>query len=129
MEGSYVFGRAKALERLDGLQLQIARHLVLLFAMPESPDATGWLNELKAWRQELSALNRGKKGTDNLKFSTLKKALWEEPFEEPGDRAQRIREIYQNKGILISSLEDRVPALKDFVFKFISAVQSGTDFS
>lgn len=123
------FERATATRKLDGLQLPIARHLVLLFSLPESDDYEGWLNELRAWRQELSAVLRGKKGTVNLKYDVLKKAIWTEPFEEPGDRAQRIKEIAANKKILLPQLEDRLPEFKALVEKYISSIISDTEFN
>jgi hypothetical protein len=118
------FNRKKALERLSALQLQIARHLFLLSQYPDEAAVRHWLTELRAWNDDLRTVHRGKKGQLNYTVRLLRKALWEEPLGEEGDRREVAAQL-SRKGLPLIKNPD-VPKLKSFVDKFIEDVLNPT---
>lgn len=114
--------KKRAIDKLDAHQFNIAIHLILLFSFPKGENARGWKKELNAWRRELIRFNNGKGPKDNFSSAMLRKAFWIEPLEEPSDRAMRIKEILQDKNIVVPSLEDRVDEFKLFVFSYIDSI-------
>jgi len=128
IEADMAFNKDKALKALDAFQFRIAIHLILMFSFPASDETRGWLKELNAWRKTLARKSHGKKGARNLKHKILLNGIWEEPLGEPGDRAYRIKEIHEEKGILVPSLEPRLKDFRKFVELYISAIESDVPF-
>ena len=122
------FTRDKALQALDALQFPIAIHLILLFSFPQSETAKGWRVELNGWRLALVRKSEGKKGSKNLKYSTLENGIWEEPLGEDHDRVARLKEIRKDKGLEVPSLEPRLDEFKKFVYRFIDSVFQDFEF-
>jgi len=119
------FERKKALEKLDGLQLIIARHIFLLSQYPEHTASKGWLIELRSWNSTLRAAHRGKKGQRNFSQKILWKALWEEPLGEKGDRIEMAALIANEKGLPLID-NPHLGSIKKMTQKFVDAILDPT---
>lgn len=117
------FHRGAAQQKLFDLQLPVAEHLFKVTHYPDHESYNGWVKELRAWSGQLRLLHKGKKGAKNYTYKTLWKALWQEPFGEPGDRIEIAAQL-TDEGFPEVKID--AAKLKAQVEKFISDVLNST---
>ncbi len=122
------FDRKTAHASIRAYQEPIADHLLLLFCLPRHSARSGWTRELNAWRKAIVRKNVGKSGKPNLSATDLARALWEEPLSTDEDRAVRLKQLRDDKGLNLPLKIQDLPSFRSFVAKFIHSILENEQF-
>jgi hypothetical protein len=116
------FNRKKAIAKLDGLQIPIAKHIYLVVHYGKSEARNHWIRELRAWNGELRLHNVGKRGSKNYTRAMLWQALWEEPLGGEMEQREIAAQVAAKENL--PAVEPDAKKLKAVLTKFVDAVLS-----
>lgn len=116
------FKRKKALEKLEGIQIPIAKHIFLVVHYDNCEAWNHWVQELRAWNGDLRLHNTGKRRSKNYTKAILWKALWEEPLGGSIEQKEIAAQVAAKENLPI--VEPDVKKLKAATLKFVEAVLS-----
>lgn len=116
------FNRKKAIQKLEGLQIPIAKHLFLVVHYENTEAWSHWIQELRAWNGDLRLHNKGKKGSKNYTKAMLWKALWEEPLGGPSEQQEIAAQVAIKENLPV--VEPDPKKLQAATLKFVEAILS-----